>query len=195
MTTVREFKDLGVEFVMNDKVSNLGFDSDRVMSFAWRTYAGAKPNFNGDIEFTFNGEGCEMQDARSANNINWSIVKKWRPLLDKSAVKPVNGAAVKPSDDKPVFTQAMADAGEVAAIGSVVHTEFVSGIVITDCDKNECLVVKGNGCYCVIHYEDIKPIDTRTPKQKAVDSMKELLDGKWCSEYAEILYDAGYRRC
>ena len=40
-----------------------------------------------------------------------------------------------------------------------------------------------------------KPIDTRTPKQKAVEEMKKLLDGKWCSNYAEILYDAGYRKC
>lgn len=53
-------------------------------SFAWRDNDGVKPEYKGLIEFTYNGEGCEMQEFRGADSINWSIVKKWRPVALQS---------------------------------------------------------------------------------------------------------------
>ncbi|MBP6517881.1 hypothetical protein [Shewanella sp.] len=106
MKTVGEFKKAGLVFVNGDVYCHKGstlkmladgitlkwFERDAkalnatIMGFAWRENTGVKPKFSGDIEFTFNGEGCEMQEVRSANNINWSIVKKWRPSLNQSSV-------------------------------------------------------------------------------------------------------------
>lgn len=104
--------------------------------------------------------------------------------------------------DKPVFTQAMADISELPMIGSdfKVHGD-------EDCDDGYCYL------RCVAHHVEggvigqdgsgrihwiisgAIAIETRTPKQMAVDEMLELdlwaTDGEFC----EALYDAGYRKC
>ena len=111
MKTVGYYKRAGLEFVCGDKVDdsadNIGLDiiplsedmAERcnegkhgfylapVGEFAWRTNTGKKPSFSGLIEFTYNGEGCEMQECRQPDNINWSIVKKWRPALNQSTIQ------------------------------------------------------------------------------------------------------------
>lgn len=122
-------------------------------------------------------------------------------MINRGEVKLVDA-----NDDKPIFTQAMSDAGELPPVGSdFLHNgEVVLCISTTSHDGGVVTfrrLTQGNGpdiACCWNNKSWVKPIlipsDTRTPKQKAVDSMKELLDGKWCSEYAEILYDAGYRK-
>lgn len=101
MKTVGEFKDAGLVFVKGDKCYKDGSSGDEfhrhwyeapkmyrdqvISEFAWRENTGVKPEFMGLIEFTFDREGYEeMHEVRGTSNINWSIVKKWRPSLNQS---------------------------------------------------------------------------------------------------------------
>ena len=170
MTTVKEFKDLGVHFVGGDSCKSVAYENVvnktcnkifflyacngcEVTSFAWRPLNTLpdNPKFKYEI-------GGHMQ--------------QWRPLLDQSAVKP--------SDDKLVFTQAMADSGVIPQVGELVQirrflsgdNEFYNGKVVASnlntvwfcCDKY------GDRLYHKAEVE-FRVLDTRTPKQKAIDEM------------------------
>jgi hypothetical protein len=101
MKTVGEFLNAGLEFVKDDKCYKNGSSGDEchrhwyeapkmyrdqvISEFAWLENTGVKPEFMGLIEFTFDREGYEeMHEVRGTSNINWSIVKKWRPSLNQS---------------------------------------------------------------------------------------------------------------
>jgi hypothetical protein len=175
MLTVKEFKDFGVKFVAGDVRSssarghgdvemtgkladgtNLENDVDHesIKSFAWRPLNTLPDNSKFRIEFKNSDSEFEME--------------MWRPLLDQSALKPVNGAAVKPSDDKPVFTQEMADRCELPPVGS----KAMQGSRLVECVAvhNGGVVVFLNDEYYPVYQHELSPIDTRTPKQKAVDA-------------------------
>lgn len=227
MKTVGEFKkaglvfvegDDGVDFYVYNQVTmnaDITHDDSEVESFSWRENTGAKPEFSGLIEFTFNGEGCEMQEARLAENVNWEIVKKWRPSLNKSqhsewpdnsridsigqngndglhydnTAQQVEALAV--NAQRPIFTQVMADAGELPPVGCKVKVciegagfelegndakhegkdvTVKSSFTNKDGDKIVAIENDYGNCACYI-IECIKPLDTRTPKQKAVDAI------------------------
>jgi len=204
MKTVKEFKDLDGKFVYGDAGSNykvrdeVAFNSRKIWddnileSFAWRPLNTLpdNPKFKYEVNTT---------------------PHQWRPLLDQpvdiyacddcydnseitikyvDALKPVNGAAVKPSDDKPVFTQAMADAGYLPPVGSdFLHAKKVvtclsvsdyDGGVVTFAYKDRDSHEPDIAC-CWNNEVWVKPIDTRTPKQKAVDEMMNSLSG-YCKE-------------
>lgn len=223
MTTVKEFKDLGVAFAVDDKIdfydgcagaiSQVCADDinnkpycygGEVLYFAWRPLNTLPDNPKFKYEVGFDNHG-------------------WRPLLEQSvdiyacddcydnseitikyvdALKPVNDAAVKPSDDKPVFTpwsetyssdklpkikpvftQAMADGGELPPVGSdFLHAKKVvtclsvsdyDGGVVTFAYKDRDSHEPDIAC-CWNNEAWVKPIDTRTPKQKAVEYMLDI---------------------
>lgn len=197
-----------------------------ISSFAWRENTGVKPEFIGLIEFTFNGEGCEMQEARSANSVNWAIVKKWRPRLNQhqkwpeksrmdiigqngndglhydNTAQQVEALAV---NNKPIFTQAMADANELPPVGSVVDVVGQNGVELfygegeKNCEvlahvKNTAVIRMSFGLGC-FSSDALKASDTRTDRENAVDEMLEL--DLWATdrEFLEAIYDAGYRKC
>ena len=108
------------------------------------------------------------------------------------------------NNDKPVFTQAMADAGELPPVGSFVSLNYdrkgcpedlnLDEHCVVDCWERDsaleviahtlikgCVlpVVKFNDQVSAILLEHIKPIDTRTPEQKAVDEGKFQLVDEW----------------
>ena len=86
----------------------------------------------------------------------------------------------KMSEEKPVYTQAMKDAGELPSVGMRCKV------------KNEWLFVGVNSrgswvlekpehfdAYQAFNPKNVKPIDTRTPKQKQVDDIHDnsVMDG------------------
>jgi hypothetical protein len=126
--------------------------------------------------------------------------------------------AVKPSDDKPVFTQEMADAGELPPVGSVAmfccsepedfSVELRSGGVVKIIHHYSPLPDGCNVAVFIFKHTSggdvsqaipscFKPIDTRTPKQKAVDELAksiELSTGGSYGEIAEYLISIGYEK-
>ena len=193
-----------------------------ISSFAWRENTGVKPEFIGLIEFKFNGEGCEMQEARSANSVNWAIVKKWRPRLNQhqkwpeksrmdiigqngndglhydNAAQQVEALAV---NNKPIFTQAMACAGEFPLIGAKCvyvfmenGSEYTGSIAAID-GNVIWFKLDGGGYKTCFGVHKFKAVDNRTDREKAIDEMLEL--DLWATdrEFLEAIYDAGYRKC
>lgn len=206
-----------------------------ISSFAWRENTGVKPEFRGLIEFTFSGEGSERQEAGLAENVNWEIVKKWRPsqnqhkkwpeksrmdiigqngndglhydntaqqvealaanntLLqprnpdpifrtNEDAQKSLNEHLAKLAESKPIFTQAMADAYKMPAIGSWFTLHYHEhGSRFNDMDGHDFEVIginddiytfrndiKGYGAL-KLNTINCTPIDTRTEREKAID--------------------------
>ncbi|HBF48188.1 MAG TPA: hypothetical protein DDW91_17780 [Shewanella frigidimarina] len=218
MLTVKEFKDLGVKFVAGDERSSStyrhgdvemtdvlangtncsdGTDREVINSFAWRSLNTLPDNSNFKIEFKNSDSEFEKE--------------MWRPLLDQSALKPVNDASVKPSDCKPVFTQAMADAGELPPVGSKLLYSNLANPKEIDWREveskyidDDCIFFKGvNGVKGFASKADMfgtffKPLDTRTPKQKAVDELTLcILSAPVTIDsigMAKMLYDKGYRK-
>ena len=182
-----------------------------IHSLAWRTNTGEKPSFSGLIEFTYNGEGCEMQECRHPDNINWSIVKKWRPSLNQQSIQTETPEEKEVFDSmketKPAFTQATMDDGELPPVGSefemymylanankwvkcyaVGYTKDLKHLVIHDDEDGLHFVSKERCCM------SFRPIDNRTPKQKVVDEMFEDAEVRGSKGAFERLYDAGYRK-
>jgi len=124
-------------------------------------------------------------------------------------------------NDKPIFTQAMADAGELPPVGSKVlfdgdscfefHSEYEQGLVdggvveiISHFDSGA-----GNVAAFLFDCNDgrsvscgnntcFKPIDTRTDREKAINEMASLISLRTRDGAKEVcgeLYDAGYRKC
>jgi len=227
MKTVGDFYNAGLEFVMGDECdgsdgqifskkwveysneNDADFVNCTPTKFAWRTNTGEKPSFSGLIEFTYNGEGCEMQEFRHSNNINWSIVKKWRPSLNQSTIQtetPEEKEAFEAmTESKPVFTQAMADASELPPVGS----EFLITVAV-DCFE-EALMIAKHDHLAWVRFKDgsdeilnssvwlTKPI--KSEREKAIDEMQEVV----CSQgflakmdvsfgIAEEIYNANYRK-
>ncbi len=134
MNTVKHYKDLGLEFVEGDEVDNdadnegkdikplsevmavscnegkYGFDYAPVGEFAWRKNTGEKPAYKGEIEVKHRDGGVRtdaaaMQEWGICNHIGDIIF--WRPL------------PIKPEQqEKPIFTQEMADANELVPLGA-----------------------------------------------------------------------------
>ena len=180
-------------------------DYRRVESFAPRLISDGIPtSIGGDVllEIT-NGNGLVLYI--SARNVAWHAWTTWRPsmewLVQQSADKPVTYKddtqqfwedvqvdlhnvtyvpegfvrSSAPESAKPIFTQAMADAGELPPVGSECDI----------CYENNGLFFKGS---VIAYFEDLlwldlgdknpvrmtrevkfKPLDTRTEKQKEVD--------------------------
>ncbi len=183
MTTVKEFRDLGVEFVTDDKVQWRHGNMAGVISFAWRPLNTLpdNPRFKYEV----------ATDNHS-----------WRPLLDQSGLK-----AGEPT--KPVFTQAMADAGEFPPVGSKFLYSYVANPKEKDWHEVEskyvdgdCMFFKGSGgvrgfmnigdMFC----SPCKPLDTRTPKQKAVDEIVKMLHSEGVVAFdpimLHIMYEKGF---
>jgi hypothetical protein len=196
-------KELGIELVFNDQYSHsegmgdlladgitLGWfshplsDNAIIKSFAWRPLNTLPDN----PKFKYEKSNDELG---------------WRPLLKQSA---------KP-DDKPVFTQEMADRGEPIKngqqfnrVGFDVGTNKVFYIVLhpTESDLHVVWEVTNLDHYVASYaltMSSIAPLDTRTPKQKAVDKMvaDAICDDKDIMKSViyvacEKLYDAGYRK-
>lgn len=186
LVTVKDFKDAGLEFAAGDKSKDYStkwttranhsteMDHDTIKEFAWRTNAGFKPEFNGVIEVQVNNG--EIFNSELNSDWNWSAghgssIKRWRPLITKG----------QPQESKPIYTQAMADAGELPPIGSecvMINKDLGGslGAVGKVEFKNELGVLfrykENNLCdFCEHEETKFKAIDTRTDKERLRDAM------------------------
>lgn len=139
MKTVGEFKRAGGKLTLGDKVSPNGDwdlkDEDLIKSFAWRTNTGVKPEFKGVIQVQYRDGESEVwehpnniprwfnYDCANGNCYDDDIIK-WRPHLPSIQTEtPEEKAALDKIDahvsdaSKPVYTQAMCDAGERPSVG------------------------------------------------------------------------------
>ncbi|MGB1299220.1 MAG: hypothetical protein ACPG8A_13135 [Psychrobium sp.] len=127
MSTVKHYKDLGLEFVAGDKgVDEVGTytlseshslnnhnesDDETVIEFAWRKNTGEKPAYRGEIEAKT--ESGSTITWCFASDLCWSlnaigVIKSWRPLLIQA----------NQQQEKPIFTQEMANANESVPVGA-----------------------------------------------------------------------------
>lgn len=77
------------------------------------------------------------------------------------------------NNDKPIFTQAMADVGELPPIGSEYMTSRGKHKAIAHAHQVDVDVVVGQSQLCVTISElsEVKPIDTRTDEEKKLDKI------------------------
>lgn len=233
-----------VNAIWVDSVAVNGFrDKQEVVSFAWRPLNTLpdipkfkyelKGNNGAIVEYT-GDQDLSCTDDESSNGAYFAWVS-WRPLLDQSSkIKSRDELMWKLKEDsslqgilsvyvddevtvgKPVFTQAMADAGELPPVGvqceyyhdpRKLWVKFIPLLITT-------ITTSPNGIPAIygewLHPNDFiweadiiddigktkfRPIDTRTPKQKAVDEMFEDAEVQGSKGAFERLYDKGYRKC
>lgn len=190
MKTVKEFKDLGVEFVSGDIVfATEGCDVNvknifislvlhaEVKSFAWRPL-NTRPD-NPRFKYELDG-----------------YMPQWRPLLDQSSPSKPYDFDEHVSEAKPVFTQEMMDDCSPLLAGMLFESE---------CGQYEALMVNKrsvcfedeNGWLVTMPVGKVKPI--RTPKQKAVDDIIKVLHSEGVVEFdlimLYIMYEKGFIKC
>lgn len=192
LKTVKHFKDLGLDFVKGDacndgecdyngdwhRTSKL-FHYDKVTCVAWREYTVFKPEFKGDIQWC-NAIG-EIYTT-TIGGLHWdACVVKWRPLLNNEPE-----VKAEPVQVKPVYTQAMADAGELPSVGMKVVARYNHdsksvthcGYVLYVSEYRLILDINGSEWHGLLGDYVIEPIDTRTDKEKADDLFKFYLKGE-----------------
>jgi hypothetical protein len=162
MTTVKEFKDLGVEFIGGDCVQWRHGNMAGVNSFAWRPMSTLpdNPTFSYEME-------CSSCDSNAM----------WRPSLNQSKpAKPHDFAEHVSDASKLVFTQSDVDNLNYQ-LG--MHKKN-SGILfeLTNFMVEHGIGRIGEGCVDVAIRElsEKHGIDTRTDKEKAIDEACLLLD-------------------
>ena len=155
MKTVKDYKDAGLVFIEGDNVDdshendssiirplssrmaeccNKGkydFDSAPVGEFAWRTNTGVKPDYVGEVEVMWNNDTVhtELFEMRNWTEKRYaSSIAKWRPLITKEQPKESESPLSPDFVDKPIYTQAMCDAGEFPVIGSSVEVDKCGNI-------------------------------------------------------------------
>lgn len=172
MLTIKEFKGLGVIYVAGDvfdgypltvsgaKVLNdmEGWDFKRTTSFfSWRPLITLPDN----PKFKYEKKRVDFRLC-------------WRPLLDQSTPKPINDAALKPSDGELVFTQEMKDNGALPPVGSwFIDSAYRSDInFLALLHHNKKVVYRDDsGDYIGCPQHDCNPICNKTDKEKVVDEM------------------------
>ncbi len=137
-----------------------------------------------------------------------------RPILEDIASYLLDGGETK--ETKPIFTQAMADAGELPPVGSTFMFSSLTNPSFNDfrlCEALfndddvlfyrviDCRFDGGHG-FSSIYCGHFKPIDTRTSKQKAIDEMVMTAIESEDDIAKSIIYEAcvklakaGYRKC
>lgn len=201
--------------------------SDQVVSkFAWRENTGVKPEFMGLIDVKFStGAALSGYDK---NLLGWNKtgaalpIIEWRPSLNQHQKWPDNSRIdligqngndglhynntaqqVEALDvnNKPIFTQAMACAGEFPLIGAKCvyvfmenGSEYTGSIAAID-GNVIWFKLDGGGYKTCFGVHKFKAVDNRTDREKAIDEMLEL--DLWATdrEFLEAIYDAGYRKC
>lgn len=127
-------------------------DELEIVDLLWRDKTSEDLGFHGNAEYSLDG---------------------WKPCLSKVYVE---DKSANSNDENPVFTQAMADNGDLPPVGSMCMSEYPEGVW-----SEVKYMGKGIGGLHVLSYLNgsvdqlgslikFKPLDTRTEKQKAVDA-------------------------
>jgi len=93
-------------------------------------------------------------------------------------------------DSKAVYTQAMSDAGELPSARAMI--EFSNDLfeVIFTYENQIWIKSKTKAISRLVHISDIKPIDTRSDKEKAIDNLMFYGDQTQTRERAEKNFNA-----
>lgn len=164
-------------------------DAWTIREFSWRENTGEKPSFDGMIEWH---SKVGTKHEGHIKNIAGTMVKQWRPLLnqeiptetpeEKAELDRLFGE-VSAKQGKSIYTQEMLDAGELPEDGmKFIHASAVA-TTISSSKKHGGVVTftidNGASIACCWFNESwVKPIDTRTPKEKADDLFKTYLKGE-----------------
>lgn len=112
---------------------------------------------------------CPVKDS------SWVYVRG-QISKERALIKKPGTTIKKPEQTKPVYTQAMSNKGEAIPVGStVVHS--LNGEkceVILPADRGGYYVLISNGGYLCETRRNLKPIDTRTPKEKLFDQINAV---------------------
>jgi len=189
-----------------------------IRSFAWRTNTGVKPEFVGMIEYKTRSGSVYIGLAScvnfAASHGDKLIIIEWRPHLSKFEPESpydvdahVSGddASIRYVDDKPVFTQAMADNNELPPIGSEAILRYrrdsksvVHSGTVKYASSRHCILYNGSHEFCLLMVDyEYEPIQTEreivTDKAAILIASKEVLHNQYpkALAIAEILYDAG----
>jgi len=233
MYTVKQWRELGVDLIIGDKLDcntcqiqenwyiekylNDGLaDTSCVEFFSPRKNKGVQPVPNGImVEIEYNKHWNKGANAYEAGSLNWAdpLLTKWSP----SQYQPLIDGIVKEHKDqlaihkalavnvqRQIFTQAMADNGELPPVGSeclamvdsskkfkkyvVMYITNCGSMVLRRIESKIDLIVDIDSC-------EFKPADTRTDREKAIDEMFEDAKVQGSKGAFERLYDAGYRKC
>lgn len=227
-----DFEHAGLEFVAGDRFSSgIGLPTI-VEEFSWRTNTGVKPEFSGKCDaIVSSGQGINNYDK---NLLGWGLdavlpITKWRPHLPKVEDKPkspydvdahvsgnsslghcANKVEIPDFNVKPIFTQAMSDAGELPPVGSEViaivwkgcnWVELPYPVTIAFMGKSNVVYTAKLKREVEVHYVggEIKFKPIQTEREKAIDkaacliASKEVLHNQYPKALvvAGILYDAG----
>ncbi len=185
-----------------------------IESFAWRTNKGVKPEFVGKMKLRIR---CgDVMNSWEYEEIDWKKsghgcdILEWRPHLPKVEDKPkspydvdahVSGQVrCEQADIKPVFTQSMADAGELPMAGVTCEYKSDSGwreCFIVGMDQGDYLpVIQSYGALFFMPEDGLEFRPIQNEREKAIGDLSRLIDN--CGnvridEVAEKLYSAGYR--
>ena len=81
------------------------------------------------------------------------------------------GCLIPRPETKPAYTKAMFDNGVMPLVGM----EYEHGVVLVGADKEGMYVISEHGISIIAELSAIKPIDTRTDKERAVDDLNREL--------------------
>jgi hypothetical protein len=198
MNTVKEFEDLGVEFVDDDKfvkfevsVTSRNLRNNiLIKSFAWRTNTGVKPAFSGDVEYDLKSghRGVCKMSMLGFSSAAMDPLIKWRPHLAQSLIEtPEEKEAfdkISPFDvNAHVSDFSNLDAAKMESAKPVFTPNlgerviaFANGIELEGYLTQDGFLAGAGMIAASYTMNDatrlsFKPIDTRTDKEKAVDDM------------------------
>lgn len=195
------------------------FDLFRISDFAWRTNTGVKPEFVGEVELM---DGNHNTGVKHSSKVNWekhpqagdASICQWRPHLpaaiqtetpeEKEAFEAINkspydvGAHVSDAS-KPVYTQAMCDAGEFPPVG--VDCQYETTFFSMDKYNNgTCRPIAyfngkvwidiDGGQESVINLNSIKFKPIKTEREKAIDEMVATAVNSADDIAKSIIYEA-----
>jgi len=121
-----------------------------------------------------NGKYIFLDGSVSSHDEAWNITK--RPP------KPTNFSAIP--DDKPTYTQAMKDAGELPSVGMEVLFEGVTVVIVGLSTVGYPIFEYKNGMVDSFNRKSTyTPLDTRTDSQKCDDLFKIYLKGEQVSTH------------
>ena len=109
----------------------------------------------------------------SGEDVSCFINDEWESVCSLVMLGAMNLTPIK-QDKEMIYTKEMHEAGELPKVGMMVSTEAGEYVVLLINDK-EIVFEDEQGFYISINKHKVKPIDTRTDTEKAIDDIKKLL--------------------
>jgi len=193
---------VGVDVVINNGSKN----KDKAASFIWNveyTSSITKWQPNHAAMLSDYKKTQELKEGETIRAVYSSLPRTMHPQYDLGSPldRPSDGQCngkIDTEDAKPVFSQAMADAGELPPVGSLILVDSPSDIAkFIDVEVmyiSETLVVINDGAYDISFNpktHKMSPIDTRSDEEKLRDAMYLVVSNDYAPEDIELLLSSG----